>query len=188
MNEAGMQRLAGLLGLSLGAVGGALLDGGTGAVIGAFVGRFAAADLLGGLLLLMEAPSLRRRTAPGSMDREALALGARGAWGLVLTGAAACGGALLGHRLGTTDFAQAAGVFVGMALGCSVATVVAKTFTAVRIVEGVVVSLSRLFVGAVVWALHTLWTGPVSALVGILLGLIVVTVVGALCFAERPGY
>lgn len=188
MNEAGIQRWAGLLGLTLGVVGGALLDGGTGAVIGAFVGCFAAADLLGGLLLLMEVPSLRRRTAPGSMDREALALGARGAWGLVLTGAGACGGALLGHLLGATDFAQAAGVFIGMALGCSVATVVAKTFTAVKIVGGIVVSLSRLFVGAAVWALHMLWTGPVSALAGILLGLIMVTAIGALCFAERPGY
>ncbi|MEU6953054.1 hypothetical protein [Streptomyces sp. NPDC045714] len=188
MNEAGIQRLAGLLGLALGALAGALLDGGTGAVIGAFVGCFAAADLLGGLLLLMEVPSLRSRTAPGSMDREALALGARGAWGLVLTGAGACGGALLGHRLGPTDFAQAAGVFVGMALGCSLATVVAKTFTVVKIVDGIMVSLSRLLVGAVVWALHTVWTGPLSALVGIVLGLIAVALIGALFFAYRPGY
>ncbi|MFD3729292.1 hypothetical protein [Streptomyces sp. NPDC058671] len=122
------------------------------------------------------------------MDREALVLGARGAWGLVLSGAGACGGALLGHRLGATDFAQAAGVFVGMALGGSVSTVVAKTFTAVKIVDGIVVSMARLFVGAAVWALHTLWTGPVPALTGILLGLIVVTVIGAMCFTERSGY
>ncbi|MFI6530728.1 hypothetical protein [Streptomyces uncialis] len=122
------------------------------------------------------------------MDREALALGARGAWGLVLTGAGACGGALLGHRLGATDFAQAAGVFIGMPLGCSTATVVAKTFTAVKLVDGNIVSMSRLFVGATVWALHTLWTGPVSALTGILLGLIVVTVIATLRFGERPGY
>jgi hypothetical protein len=177
-----------LVGLALGAVVGGVMGGWTGAFIGGYVMAYGGGDLLAALWQMREARMLLSIVQPYGEAAEALAIGRRGLRGLCLCGLGAICGAVLGYLLGNTGFSRALGVFVGMALGGAVASLIAKTFTRVKTADIVIVGLARLTVSAVVWGVYSLWANPLGMLLGIVAGVAATGLVGTLLFWDRPGF
>ncbi|MGW7291771.1 hypothetical protein ACWGIB_05185 [Streptomyces xiamenensis] len=149
-----------LVGLLTGLLAGWLPAGWNGAAIGAFVGMSTFPDLFIGGWQARHA----RRPHNYVVIQDTVAL--------LLVAAGGIGGALAGYALAGTDggFAQARGVFLGLAAGSFVFSLIATAFSMVPFRQRAVTWFGPLIVGGCCWGAFTLWSHPVATALGVVLG------------------
>lgn len=167
-----------LLGLLAGLFTGYVLEGWSGAVIGAWVGTSTCGDLLMACWQAAHARSPRNYV----LVQDTIAV--------LLVAAGSLAGALGGYALGSGDFGRARGVFLGMALSAFVLSALCMSFSRMPFWGRSPMWLGPLFIGLASWGLHTLWSHPVALVVAILLGTwlaaaIAVRVTGGLGHVQR---
>lgn len=183
VDHGGWSRAAGL---ALGAAGGGLAAGWTGAVIGAYLGAFAAGDLIPSALMavyqIRHGDEMRRKIDYHGLPPELLRRGTAGVLGILLTSSGVLLGGVVGYLLGYTGFTEAAGVFVGMALGGVLAGCVSTLFTRVDLPGVFTVGAGHLLVGATTWGIYSLWSTALAAALGILLGMWGIGLIGRIVY------